>query len=210
MRNALADILIYSRMIARKWVLWLFAALDLVALAAQVVYPAFRFPQLAFLLIMLVGFFWAGYQVYRDIAAQVPSQPIKPAPYEILPLSFDIELRQDIPRIIVWLYVVNHQSRRLDFHSLRVMGFNLSGGPSLDDIALSGEIHVPPRQSRQVLCRRGLSDAEVRSIGSTERRNPVNATFLATAHASVGRSQLRQQTAQLSMNGWISGMPDSP
>jgi len=97
------------QLIVRKWVFWLFAALDLVALIAQLLYPAFRLPQPVFLLITLVGFFWAGYQVYRDIAAHLPSKPIKPSSYELLPFSFSVELRQEIPWIEVWLYAVNHQ-----------------------------------------------------------------------------------------------------
>ena len=131
MKNVVSDLLLYAQRIARKWVFWLFTALDLVALIAQFLYPAIHLPQLVFLLITLVGFFWAGYQVYRDIAAQLPSQPIKPPPYELLPLSFRIELRQEIPQIEVWLYAVNHQSRELVLQSLDVTSFHLSGGPGL-------------------------------------------------------------------------------
>jgi hypothetical protein len=204
------DLLIYTRHITRKWVFWLFAALDLVALIAQFLYPAFRLPQLAFLLIILVGFFWAGYQVYRDIAAQLPSQPIKPFPYyELLPLSFNVVLRQEIPWIEVWLYAVNHQSKELVLQSLDVMSFHLSGGPSLDNISLSRETRVPPRQSRQVLCRRSLIEAEVHAIERTHQRNPANATFSATTRAFVGRKHLRYETPSLSVNGWVSGIPNS-
>lgn len=209
MKNAVSDLLLYAQLIARKWVFWLFAALDLVALIAQLLYPAFRLPQPAFLLIILVGFFWASYQVYRDIAAHLPSQPIKPSPYELLPLSFDIELRQEIPRIRVWLYAVNHQSKELVLQSLDVTDFRLSRGPSLDNISLSGETCVPSRQSRQVLCRRHLIEAEVHAIERTHQRNPANATFSATTRALVGRKHLHYETPSLSVNGWVSGIPNS-
>lgn len=209
MKNTVSDLLLYVQLIVHKLVFWLFAALDLVALITLLFYPAFRLPQLAFLLITLVGLFWVGYQVYRDTAAQLPSQPIKPSPYELLSLSFDIELRQEIPRIRVWLYAVNHQSKELVLQSLDVTDFRLSRGPSLDNISLSGETRVPPRQSRQVLCRRHLIEAEVHAIERTHQRNPANATFSATTHALVGRKHLHYETPSLSVNGWVSGIPNS-
>ena len=86
MKNALSNMLLYARLIGRKWVLWVFATLDLAGLIAQLLYPAFRLPQLVFVLITLVGLFWAGYQVYRDVAAQIPSRPNHPPPNELLPI----------------------------------------------------------------------------------------------------------------------------
>jgi hypothetical protein len=203
MKSGLRDLLTYARHITRKWVFWIFAALDLVALIAQLLYPAFRLPQLAFFLIILVGFFWAGYQVYRDIAAQLPSRPIKPFPYELLPLSFNVVLGQEIPWIEVWFYAVNHQSRELVLQSLDVMSFHLSSGPSLDKISLSRETCVAPRQSRRVLCRRHLIEAEVHAIERTHRRNPANATFSVTTRALVGRKHLHYETGSLSINGRV-------
>ena len=77
MKNVVSDLISYARRIISKWVFWLFAVLDLIALIAQFLYPNFHLPQLVFLLITLIGFFWAGYQVYRDLAAQLPAQPIR-------------------------------------------------------------------------------------------------------------------------------------
>lgn len=204
MKNALSNMLLYARLIGRKWVLWVFATLDLAGVVAQLLYPAFRLPQLVFVLITLVGLFWAGYQVYRDVAAQIPSRPIKPPPYELLPLSFEISLHQEIPRVDVWLYIVNYQPRELVLQSLEVTSLRLSRGPNLDSIPLSRETHLPPRRSEQILCHRSLIDAEVRAIERTQQRNPANATFLATARALAGRKHLHYETPSRSVNGWVS------
>ncbi len=210
MKNVVSDLLSYAQRIVGKWVFWLFTILDLVALIAQFLYPTFHLPQLVFLLITLAGFFWAGYQVYCDIAAQLPSQPIKPPPYELLPISFRIELCQEIPQIEVWLYTVNHQSRELFLQSLNITNFYLSSGPSLENISMLHEIRVPPRQSQQVLCRRHLIEAEVQAIDRTRQRNPTNATFSATTRSLAGRKQLHYETIPLSINGWVSGIQNSP
>ena len=207
MKNAVSNLLLYTKLIIRKGVFWIFAALDIVALIVQLLYPAFRLPQPAFFLIILVGFFWAGYQVYRDTAAHLQSQPIKPSPYELLPVSFDIAIRQEIPQIEVWLYAVNHQSKELVLQSLDVTDFRLSGSPCLDKISLSDERPIPPRQSRQVLCRRHLIEGEVNAIKNIQQRNPANATFSAASRALVGRKHLPYKTLSLSVNGWISGIP---
>ncbi|OHB61378.1 MAG: hypothetical protein A2167_02905 [Planctomycetes bacterium RBG_13_46_10] len=208
MKNAVSNILIYTKLIVRKWVFWLFAALDIVALIAQLLYPTFRLPQLAFVLITLVGLFWSGYQVYHDIAAHLPSQPIKPSHYELLPLSFNIALHQEIPRIEVWLYAVNYQSKELVFQSLDVTSFCLSGSASLDNISLLDKTTIPPRQSRQVLCRRHLIESEVHAIEKTKQINPVNATLLVNTSVFLGRKHLHYRIPSLSVNGWISGIPN--
>ncbi len=206
MKDITSDVFAYARGIARKWVLWLFTALDLVALIAQFIYPSFHLPQLVFLLIILIGFFWAGYQVYHDIIVQLPSRPIEPPPYELLPLSFHVELRQEIPQIEIWFYVVNYQSRELVLQSLDVTDFHLSGGPGLANIPMTDETRLPPKRSRLVLCRRALIETEVHAVERTSQSTPTNATFSASTRSLAGRKQLHYRTGSLSANGWVLGI----
>lgn len=207
--SLLGDLYAYAKQIARKWVFWLFAIIDLAALGAQLVYPELRIPPPIFLLIALVGFFWAGYQVYGDVLSQLPSRPVGAPPYELLPLSFEITLDGEIPRIAVWLYAVNHQRKQIAIQHLEISSFNLSGGPTLESIPHSGEVPIAAMRSVQVLCRRPLNDAEARSIQRTQQRNPANATYVAHARANIGRRQVAYQTPSISSNGWTSGIPRS-
>ena len=138
----------------------------------------------------------------------IPTQ--KPAPkqsdFELLPLSFDISLQQEIPRIVIWLYAVNYRNKQLIFDSLLVTHFHLSGGPTLENIDTAGEVRVPPRNSTQILLRRPLVDSEVRAIERTQTRNPSNASFSVIGKAYAGRKQYSFDSASLSINGWVSGI----
>jgi len=134
--------------------------------------------------------------------------PAQPSAFELLPLSFEVSLHQEIPRVEIWIYVVNHLSRELTFQTLRVDHFHLSGGPSLENIPAVGDVRVSPRQSRQVLLRRPLADSEARAVerSQQQQRNPSNATFSITALGVADRKQLRQNFPSLSVNGWVSGI----
>jgi hypothetical protein len=208
MKNAIAEILFYSRLIARKWFLWLFVFLDIVTLITQLFYPSLRLTQLIFFIITVVGFFWAGYRVYHDLAVQLPAQPSKPPPYELLPLSFNISLGQDIPHVDVWLYIVNYQPRDLLLQSIQLTRFNLSCGPILENISTEGELHVPSKQSKRVLCRRTLIEAEVRAI-VREQMLIGNASVIAIIKASMNRRKLHQVKSEFNVNGQITGAPST-
>jgi hypothetical protein len=201
------DFVLYLRLIARKWVLWLFFLLDLAALIAQIAVPGFQLPQTAFLLLTVVGLLWAGFQVHSDLARQLPTPPrYSPPPFELLPLSFTLYLGMQIPTINVWLYAVNHEGKELDLRSANVTTFALSGGPTLANIAISSHSILPPRSSRELLCRRPLLDAEVRAVRSSQHNIRANATFSATAEGFVGRRAKPQEAINRSMNGWIEGL----
>lgn len=137
--------------------------------------------------------------------------PSKPSDFEILPISFNMTLSQQIPQIEIWVYVVNYLSRELTFQTLRVNSFNLLVGPSLENISAIGEMRVPPRQSRQILFRRPLADSEARAIEDSQqdKRNPRNATFSIDAVGDTNRKHLRRNFPVLSANGWISGISNS-
>ncbi len=132
--------------------------------------------------------------------------PKSPSKCEFLSLSFEISLSQEIPKIDLWIYAVNHLSRELVFQSLRVTQFYLSGGPSLENIPSNNEIRIPPRRTREVLLRRALTDSEVRAISRKEHRNPCNATFSLAASGTSARKRLTSDSVSISVNGWISGM----
>jgi|SRR5271157_596314 len=203
MKKLQNDMFLYARLIVRKWVLWVFATLDLGALVTQVLFPAFRVPQVLYVLITLVGLFWAGYQVYRDLVGQLPNRPVEPPPYELIPLSFEVWLHQDIPNIGVYLYIVNYQPRELVLHSLTLTSLRLPGCPDLENIPLSHEIRVPPKRSEQVWCRRNLIDAEARAIERASPGNPASATLSATAQAIAGQKHLHYELSSRSIAGWL-------
>ncbi len=206
MNLMLSDVLAFARHISKKWILWLFALIDVIGLVAQTIFPQIRIPIPIFVFLTFVGFFWAGFQVYRDLVAQLPSRPVPPSPFDVLPRSFEISLSQEIPSIKVWLYVSNHQSRDIVITSLEVTSFNLSGGPSLDSIPYSSDITIPKSRSELIMCKRTLNDYEIRAIKRTQSRAHANASFHAGAQALIGRKRISQTTSQFSSNGRITGL----
>lgn len=210
MKNAVRSIWLYIRRIIAKWALQVSAIVGIVGFVIQLLIPAIPLPQWVYPLIALIGFFVASYQVYLDVAGALPSQPPKPLPYELLPISFEIVCNTEIPWIGMYLYAVNHQSKELVLQPFDVTSFHLSGGPSLGKISLEHEYCIPPKQSNSVFCRRDLLDAEVRAIKRARRENPINATFSVTAHALAGRKSLSYKNPSLSASGWISGVPIPP
>jgi len=70
----------YVSNLIRKWVFWLFIALDLVGAIIQIVFPSIQIPQFIYAAIALLGFLWASFQTYRDLFVQIPSEdvPVEP------------------------------------------------------------------------------------------------------------------------------------
>lgn len=206
MKPSLGNLLAYSKLIGRKWIFWLFALLDILGLLAQVVFPQLQIPTGPFIALAFIGFFWAGFQVYGDLASRLPSRPIPPPPFELLPLSFEVSLSQEIPKINIWLYISNHQSREIIINSLELTSFNLAGGRTLDVIQHSDEITIPKSQSKSVCCRRTLTDSEIRSISKTQILTHATASYSANARAALGRKHVSQRSLQMHTTGRILGI----
>src|SRR5690349_11404576 len=61
-----SEIIKYLQLILNKWVLWLFVLLDFVGVLVQIFFTNFTLPPIAYGIFAIIGFFWAGYQVYRE------------------------------------------------------------------------------------------------------------------------------------------------
>lgn len=209
--NAIRNFLYYTWFIAKQLSFLIPAAIGIVGFVIQL-FIAIPLPQWIYLLVAVIGFLIASYQVYRDTGGTFPPPVVKPSPFELLPISFEIGLSRDIPQIEIWLYAVNHQPKDLVFQSIAVTDFHLSGGPGLDNIPSSDMDCIPPKCSKRVLCRRRLLEAEVRRIIENARRGDItNANYLLTAHAQIGRKAHSYKTpSSCYMNGLVSGVPDLP
>ena len=203
MKNELKNLLIYGKLISSKWILWIFVTLDIAAIIAQVVYPSFQIPQITFVIIILVGLFWAGYQVIKDTSPQLLSSYKEKPPFEILPVSFEIGLDRNIPCVEIIIYFVNYYSRDLFLQLIKITDFSLTGIQGLEDISQSHEITVPSKQTKRITCRRNLNDAEARLIKKNKPSSAPNAMFTVEVHAVAGRKSFRYEFNQISMSGEI-------
>lgn len=140
-----------------------------------------------------------------------PSRSKQPLDYELLPLSFEILLNQEIPQIEIWFYIINFLPRELILTSVQVNQFSLAGGPTLDNIPAGNEVHIPARQWQQLLCRRPLVDSEIRAIDRIQQKNRCNATVIVTSRGSVGGKSIPYSSlSPRALNGWIMGIPPLP
>ena len=207
MRRVATEILNYAGRIARKWILLLFLALDGIALLTQALIPQLKLPAWSYALVFIVGLFLAAYQVHNDLLAQLPSKPVEPPAYELLPSSFEVAFSPDVSSIAVWLYAINFQSRELILDTIAVTTLQLSAGPSLDDIPHSATVRIPPKAFREIRCHRPIHNGEVRALRRMEQENPTNATIRVTARAVSGRRTLHYEPPGRTLNGWFSGTP---
>ena len=200
------DLLSFLKELIRSWFFCVVIVIDILAIAAQIAFRDFQLPIIVYTIVFLSGFLWASFQLYRNLAKQLPSYPAEPELFEILPISFEVSLGQNIPNITIWLYVCNHQRREIVFNLLEVTSVNLSGGPSLANITNSRDIRIQKLSSKQLMCRRTLNEAEIRSIRDSQTREHISASFFVFARARLGRKQISQETSQLSASGRITGL----
>ena len=135
----------------------------------------------------------------------------RPLDFELIPMSFEITTNTALPSIGVWLQAVNYLSRDLTVASLQVGQFQLSGCPVFETISTTLGIVLPARRSRQLLCRRNLSDAEIRSLAGAHRSDRYNAFVTVSGSYSV-KAKLYQYGPYhtLGVNGWLDGIPVIP
>lgn len=196
--------------------MYLLLAIGILALVASgVLY--YTQPGLGSLVTLLgaLGAFVGSWLKLREKRTQVSvakaESPRKPVPYEILPISFELWLRQQIPQIDIWIYVVNFQAKELVIETFQIPHFHIQSSPNIDKISLDREVVVPPRQWTSVRCNRRLIDSEARAIEQSLRQASSlvqpNATFSVTTRAYAGHKRFSDDRFSLSMNGWARDIP---
>ena len=131
-----------------------------------------------------------------------------PRDFEVMPVTFMIDLTRDLPYVEVSYYAINHRSCVLTLHELKVTQLRLSGGPVIEQIPLLQEFSLPPKNTLKVFCRRNLIDSETRAIAAIAGKNSFeNASFALVARAKDGR---REYTYGPVDSKWIEGWINRP
>jgi hypothetical protein len=70
----------FLKILARKWALWIFLALDAIGAIIQLVVPSFHLPQGIYVGVSIIGLIWASFETYLDLLSRIPSEsrPITP------------------------------------------------------------------------------------------------------------------------------------
>ena len=93
----------YLNKLARKWVLWIFLTFDLIGVVVVYISPNLKIPTFGYLLISLIGIFWAGYQVYKDIYNELQNNPFYSAQAAFSKIKFQMpdlisEMKADLSK----------------------------------------------------------------------------------------------------------------
>lgn len=59
--------------LVKKWVFWLFLALDIIAVLVEFFFPSLSIPRGIYLAILAIGFILAAFQVHLDLLSKLPS-----------------------------------------------------------------------------------------------------------------------------------------
>ena len=122
---------------------------------------------------------------------------------ELIPLWFELKLSQPIPSIDVWFQCVNYTRRGLREIRVRVLAVQVQGHPGIENIESVFEWHIEPRGSRQLLCRRALTDLEAKALGDLSPGTVVTATARARVTGVSGRKDVEFNLAlPIGLSGW--------
>jgi hypothetical protein len=62
----------YLWLLVKKWIFWLFAALDLAgAILVYGLYPQPELPRVVYWILPIIGLLWVNFQIYRDLAIPI-------------------------------------------------------------------------------------------------------------------------------------------
>lgn len=71
-KSKIKDFFSFLFLLTKKWILWLFLVLDLIAVVAQLAIPSLSISHSLFFVIATIGIIWAAYLVYKDLFSKVP------------------------------------------------------------------------------------------------------------------------------------------
>ena len=130
-----------------------------------------------------------------------------PLGIELLPVSFEVGLNREIPRIMISLYAVNYCKDPLHLRFATVFQFQLSGGPFLENISLPAEYSVAPQRSMLITCRRALIDSEIRAIAQGRSESLNSAVVSIRARGVVRKRELEFEHFNQQVIGLVTGNP---
>jgi hypothetical protein len=102
------NLILYLKAIIRKWSLWLFLILDIVGVISELIIPNFHLPPYLFVLLAILGFFIAGYQVFKESTESLKAQLAR------ISSEINIEPILKIPEIKIELFEGNEYSYGLE------------------------------------------------------------------------------------------------
>ncbi len=110
--------------------------------------------------------------------------------FELIPLSFEVQLRGPIPRLEVLFRAVNYTSRPITGLQVTVSSIRIDRCAPLEGLSSDDEGDIPPKNSRHVRARKSLIDPEVRVLSEIPPGAHTEANIMFTGRGFKGRKQV--------------------
>ena len=114
-----------------------------------------------------------------------------PQEFEVIPTSFHVWLDRDVPEIEIQLLGINYMKKPLTSVRVIVRNIRPDGKFQVLQVESGDQGEIPPQNSRDLWCRRSLTDAEVRTIEGSPRGRYLSGSVMFTARAFKGRNEVR-------------------
>ena len=115
--------------------------------------------------------------------------------FELIPLSFEVRLRDPIPRLEVSFRAVNYTSRPITGLQVSISSMHIDRCAPLEGLSSDDEGDIRPKSSRHVRARKSLIDAEVRTLSEIPPGVYTRANIMFTGRGFKGRKQVKFQSS---------------
>ncbi len=110
--------------------------------------------------------------------------------FELIPLDFEVRLKDPIPRLEVSFRAVNYTSRPITGLQVSISSMHIHRCAPLEGLSSDDEGDIPPKSSRHVRARKSLIDPEVRVLSEIPPGVHTEANIMFTGRGFKGRKQV--------------------
>lgn len=134
--------------------------------------------------------------------------PKEPLQLELVPITYEVGLRLQVPKLEVLLLAINYLDKPLDLREVTIT-CHVGSGPTFESLSLVMQAEIPPHRSQQVLCRRPLVESEITLLkASYVGGGPLDGSAQVSALGRAGKKEVRIKPGEwYGVRGWISGLP---
>jgi hypothetical protein len=204
MKPSFSLALSYLKNLGKKWILWLFVALDFIAIIVQIFIPSLMLPQSLFIGVAILGLLWAGFEVYLDLLLKIPGEarPLKPE-IEILleegnEYSYEFEQYQLFEQYPDELEKLKNATLRNSVFNLRLRVEN-TGYVAVNILTIGGDIDMHHPFSFMVPNARNRDDTKISFPVLLDAKEKLPITLIDSIHpySNFTDAQIAARTRKL-------------
>ena len=115
--------------------------------------------------------------------------------FELIPLDFEVRLKDPIPRLEVSFRAVNYTSRPITGLQVSISSMHIDRCAPIEGLSSDDEGDIRPKSSRPVRARKSLIDSEVRALSEIPLGTHTEANIMFTGRGFKGRKPVKFQSS---------------